>query len=111
MKAGRVADAVTCVEVRLVNGAVRLLDLPASTGSTANALSRLDDWIETADGGWVQKSHVVEVRKAEHTEAAGAAVEYEALDVAAGSVADEAGPSEQLSRSLAPSDHTPDGGM
>ena len=101
---------MTRVELRLVSGAVRPLDLPTSTGSIANALSRLDDWIETADGGWVQKSQVVEVRNVEHPSAAGAAVEYEALDVAAGTIAGEAGPDEQTSRQLVPSDETPDRG-
>jgi len=56
-----------------------------------NALSRLDDWIETADGGWVQKSHVVEVRTARGDETAGAATECEALDSAAETIVAEAG--------------------
>lgn len=102
---------MTRVELRLVDGAVRPLDLPSGTGSIANALSRLDDWIQTADGGWVQKSHVVEVRSAEHAEGTGAALEYEALDVAAGAIADGADPSEQGSRPLAPANHASDRGV
>jgi hypothetical protein len=39
-----------------------MITLPGHTGSVANALDRLDDWIETRDGNWVQKSFVVEVR-------------------------------------------------
>jgi hypothetical protein len=50
------------VEVVLVSGERRLVSLPAHTGSVANALARLDDWIPTEDGSWVQKSHIVEVR-------------------------------------------------
>jgi hypothetical protein len=46
----------------LVNGEQRLIELPAHTGSVANAIDRLDDWIATADGGWVNKQHIVEVR-------------------------------------------------
>ena len=78
---------MTRVELVLVNGAVRAFDLPAGTSSIANALSRLDDWIETADGGWVQKSHVVEVRTTDAAATAGAELEYEALDAAAGTIA------------------------
>jgi hypothetical protein len=46
----------------LVNGERRSLELPAHTGTVANALDRLDEWIATADGGWVNKQHIVEVR-------------------------------------------------
>jgi hypothetical protein len=46
----------------LVNGERRRLELPAYTGTVANAIDRLDDWIATADGGWVNKQHIVEVR-------------------------------------------------
>jgi hypothetical protein len=55
----------------LTNGERRIITLPGHTGSVANALGRLDDWIETRDGNWVQKSFVVEVhlteRKVEET--------------------------------------------
>ena len=74
---------MTRVELVLLNGAVRALELPASTSSLGNALTRLDDWIETSDGGWVNKAHVVEVRTAERGEARPATVEFEALDAAA----------------------------
>lgn len=57
------------VELLLLNGERRTLDLPGGSGTIANALARLDDWIETSDGGWVQKSFIVEVR-AEHEGAA-----------------------------------------
>jgi hypothetical protein len=46
----------------LLNGERRRLELPAHTGSVANAIDRLDDWIATADGGWVNKRHIIEVR-------------------------------------------------
>lgn len=46
----------------LVTGERRRLELPAHTGTVANALDRLDDWIATIDGGWVNKQHIVEVR-------------------------------------------------
>ena len=49
-------------EALLVNGERRRLELPAHTGTVGNALARLDDWIVTADGGWVNKHHIVEVR-------------------------------------------------
>lgn len=87
-----------------MNGAVRALELPAGTSSIANALARLDDWIETADGGWVQKSHVVEARNAEAAAISGVGIEYEALHTAARAIADQAGqsvhPDESASRPL-----------
>jgi len=85
------AETVTRVDLVLVNGAVRALDVPAGASSIANALSRLDDWIETADDGWVQKSHVVEVRTTAVAARAGAASESEARDAAAGNIAEAAG--------------------
>jgi hypothetical protein len=54
-------------EVVLVTGDHRVVVLPSHTGSLGNALDRLDAWIETKDGGWVQKSFVVEVRPLELT--------------------------------------------
>lgn len=50
------------VEVVLLNGERRAIALPGHTGSVANVLDRLDDWVKTEDGGWVQKSFIVEVR-------------------------------------------------
>jgi hypothetical protein len=47
--------------VVLVNGERRRLELPARSGTVGNALDRLDHWIATIDGGWVNKQHVVEV--------------------------------------------------
>lgn len=90
---------MTRVELVLVNGTVRALDLPAGTSSIANALARLDEWIETVDGGWVQKSHVVEVRDAEDAETAGTTVEYEALNAAAGAIVVGSGHDEDSSGS------------
>jgi len=46
----------------LLNGERRRLVLPSHTGTVANALGRLDEWIMTEDGGWVQKRFIVEVR-------------------------------------------------
>jgi hypothetical protein len=46
----------------LINGEQRRIELPAHTGTVANAIDRLDDWIATADGGWLNKHHIVEVR-------------------------------------------------
>jgi hypothetical protein len=57
---------VSRVELLLLNGERRALDLPGGSGTVANALSRLDDWIQTSDGGWVQKSFIVEVRADAH---------------------------------------------
>lgn len=54
--------AATRLELILVNGEHRSLTLPAHTGSLGNVFDRLDDWIQTDDGSWVQKSFVVEVR-------------------------------------------------
>ncbi|MGH3093187.1 MAG: hypothetical protein ACRDOG_12800 [Gaiellaceae bacterium] len=54
--------AATRLELILVNGERRSLTLPAHTGSLGNVFDRLDDWIQTDDGSWVQKSFVVEVR-------------------------------------------------
>jgi hypothetical protein len=54
--------AATKLELILVNGERRSLTLPGHTGSLGNVFDRLDDWIQTDDGSWVQKSFVVEVR-------------------------------------------------
>jgi hypothetical protein len=52
----------TRLEVVLVTGERRTLALPSHSGSVANALERLEPWIRTTDGGWVQKRFIVEVR-------------------------------------------------
>jgi hypothetical protein len=56
------SNATPKLELVLVNGERRSLTLPGHSGSIGNALSRFDDWIQTDDGGWVQKSFIVEVR-------------------------------------------------
>jgi hypothetical protein len=53
-------------ELVLTNGERRPVKLPAHTGSIGNVLSRLDEWIKTDDGGWVQKRFVLEVRPIGH---------------------------------------------
>jgi hypothetical protein len=52
-------DMLTAV---LVTGERRRIELPSRSGTVANALDRLDDWMPTADGGWIQTRYVVEVR-------------------------------------------------
>jgi hypothetical protein len=49
-------------ELVLVNGERLSIALAEHSGSIGNALGRLDDWIQTEDGAWVQKSFIVEVR-------------------------------------------------
>jgi hypothetical protein len=80
------------VEVVLVNGERRIIPLPRYTGSMANALARLDDWIKTEDGGWVQKRFIVEVRalEQERNVPGGSVEEFERLGDAAGRLADQA---------------------
>jgi hypothetical protein len=53
------------VELVLINGERRVFVLSGHTGSVVAVLDRLDDWVQVADGGWVQKTHIVEVRIAE----------------------------------------------
>ncbi len=80
------------LELLLVNGERRTVALPDHTGSLANALGRLDDWIQTEDGGWVQKSFIVEVRgvvEQERDDPSGSAVELERLSDAAETLADQ----------------------
>jgi hypothetical protein len=79
------------VEVVLVSGERRMVSLPGHTGSVANALARLDDWIATDDGSWVQKSFIVEVRgvERERNQPRGTAVEFERLSDAAETLADQ----------------------
>jgi hypothetical protein len=80
------------LEVVLVNGERRTIELPGPTDSVANALDRLDAWVKTTDGGWVQKSHIVEVRRpgADGRPGAGSSEELERLSHAAGALADQA---------------------
>jgi hypothetical protein len=52
----------TELEVVLATGEHRTIALPSHSGSLAAALDRLDSWIRTVDGTWVQKRFVVEVR-------------------------------------------------
>ncbi|MDQ4027358.1 MAG: hypothetical protein M3214_04805 [Actinomycetota bacterium] len=79
------------VEVVLVGGERRTVSLPGHMGSLANALSRLEDWIPTEDGGWVQKSFIVEVRgvRRERDAPRGSTVEFERLSDAAGTLTDQ----------------------
>lgn len=48
------------LRVRLLSGDVRHLPLRTHTGSIGNALDRLEDWIETDEGSWIQKRWIVE---------------------------------------------------
>ncbi len=79
------------VEVVLVSGERRTVSLPVHTGSFANALARLDDWVRTDDGSWVQKSFIVEVRgvEPEREVSRGSAVELERLTDAAETLTDQ----------------------
>ncbi len=76
----------------LVTGERRRIRLQGHSGSVANALARLDDWIETEDGGWIQKSFIVEVRSADQDGGAPSRSddELERLGDAAGALADQA---------------------
>jgi hypothetical protein len=80
------------LELVLINGERRRVAMPSHTGVVANALDRLDTWIETDDGGWVQKSHVVEVRVVDRGRGAprGSSEEFSDLAEAAGQLADQA---------------------
>jgi hypothetical protein len=80
------------LELVLINGERRRVALPSHTGVVANALDRLDTWIETDDGSWVQKSHVVEVRELheERSTSGGTDEEFSELADAAGQLADQA---------------------
>ena len=81
------------VEVVLLNGERRTIVLPAHTGSVANALGRLDEWIHTKDGGWVQKRFIVEVRTVDREKSApaGSHEEFERLSDAAETLAEQGG--------------------
>jgi hypothetical protein len=80
------------VELVLVNGECRTIELPGPTDSIANALDRMDSWIKTEEGGWVQKSFIVEVRLAnpERGGAGGSSEEFSRLTDAAQTLADQA---------------------
>ena len=81
------------LEFVLVSGERRTVSLAGQVSSIATVLERLDDWIETDDGTWVQKRFVVEVRLGESVAAPskGSDLEYEQLDEAAGELAGGAG--------------------
>ena len=76
----------------LVNGERRRLELPAHTGSVANAIDRLDVWIATADGGWVNKNHIVEVRLLPAEPEGESATENDLRSAAAQLAAEQDGP-------------------
>lgn len=80
------------LELVLVGGERRVISFPSHTGSIGNALDRLDDWIETDDGGWVHKPFIVEVRRFDPSRGARPAGEEELarLGVAAGELAEQA---------------------
>jgi hypothetical protein len=80
------------LELVLVGGERREIALPAQSTSIANVLARLDDWIQTEDGGWVHKRHIVEVRavEADSVPDKGSEEEYRQLDDAAGELTDQA---------------------
>ena len=82
------------VELVLINGERRTFVVPGHTDSIVHALDRLDDWIETQDGGWVQKQYIVEVRLSGEKRAPGSPggsdEELQQLSSAANSLADQA---------------------
>jgi hypothetical protein len=78
------------LELVLVNGQRRRLTVPGPTGTVANALGRLDSWVATDDGGWVQKSSIVEVRPYAESPTGGSDVEYQQLSDAASRLAGRA---------------------
>lgn len=82
------------VELVLINGERRRFVVKSHSGSIASALDRLDEWVQTADGGWVQKTHVVEVRpvmnRARVVAEQGTAEELDQLTEAAGALAQAA---------------------
>jgi hypothetical protein len=80
------------LEALLTSGERRVLSVPGSTSSIGNVLGRLDDWIETEDGGWIQKRFIVEVRLrgSDDDESRSSTDEYGQLDDAAGQHADQA---------------------
>ena len=83
---------MAALELVLINGERRKVVLPSHTGMIANALDRLDTWIKTDDGTWVQKNHVVEVREIDEGRGMprGTDEEFAELADAAGQLADQA---------------------
>jgi hypothetical protein len=83
---------MAALELVLINGERRRVALPSHTGLLANALDRLDTWIKTDDGTWVQKNHVVEVRELDEERGIprGTKEEFADLADAAGQLADQA---------------------
>jgi hypothetical protein len=79
------------LEIVLVNGERRTIVVPGPTDSVGNGLDRLDTWIKTTDGGWVQKRFIVEARLAQPDgRPGGSAEEFERLSDAAAMLADQA---------------------
>jgi hypothetical protein len=79
------------LELVLVGGERRKIALPVQSSSIANVLARLDEWIQTEDGGWVHKRYIVEVRPLDGAgdTSSGSEEEYRQLDEAAGQLADQ----------------------
>jgi hypothetical protein len=75
------------VEVLLVTGERRTVSLPGHTGSIGNVFARLDDWIKTEDGGWVQKRFIVEVRLPDQNASAAGSQEFKQPNESAEDVA------------------------
>ncbi len=78
------------LELVLINGERRSLVLSQHPGSIVAALDRLDEWIQTDDGGWVQKQHIVEVRATDPGVARGSDEELRQLRGAADRLAEQA---------------------
>lgn len=55
-----VSGEATRLTLRLLNGDAFHVALGTRTGSIGNALDRLEDWIETEEGSWIQKRWIVE---------------------------------------------------
>lgn len=86
---GTIGRMTVVLEFVLLNGERRRVTLPGHTDSVANALNRLDAWVATDDGGWVQKSGIVEVRPYTPPAEDGSVVEYEQLADAAAALTDD----------------------
>jgi hypothetical protein len=82
------------VDLVLLNGERRTFVVPGHTGSVASVLDRLDEWVQTQDGGWVQKKFIVEVRvgtlERDSAVPRGSDEEFHQLSDAADSLADQA---------------------
>ena len=70
----------------LVTGDARRIDLATRTGTVGHALDRLEPWIPTADGGWIQTRHIVELRPVASSDPPGERV-FDELRAAAGTLA------------------------